>query len=161
MGESLGLGKKSSGPETDTDTWSWFRLPIPKPSFGRILFLQCIITLKKLSALDLLLNILNFELIYHNPMTHCEVLPLVGWLPQWATFVAFGNRWMYKRLSAPSPCAQLVCALHNKPELKTLFSRALCSLMPYPCSHFYFDIKFGDRLYSKENRPGSPLLFWI
>ena len=34
-------------------------------------------------------------------------------------------------------------------------------LMPYPCSHFYFDIKFGDRLYSKENRPGSPLLFWI
>ena len=33
------------------------------------------------------------------------------------------------------------------------------SLMPYPCSHFYFDIKFGDRLYSKENRPGSPLLF--
>ena len=33
------------------------------------------------------------------------------------------------------------------------------TLMPYPCSHFYFDIKFGDRLYSKENRPGSPLLF--
>ena len=25
MGESLGLGKKSSGPETDTETWSWFR----------------------------------------------------------------------------------------------------------------------------------------
>ena len=24
--------------------------------------------------------------------------------------------------------------------------------MPYPCSHFYFDIKFGDRLYSKEKR---------
>ena len=33
------------------------------------------------------------------------------------------------------------------------------NLMPYPCSHFYFDIKFGDRLYSKENRPGSPFLF--
>ena len=33
------------------------------------------------------------------------------------------------------------------------------SVMPYPCSHFYFDIKFGDRLYSKENRSGSPLLF--
>ena len=33
--------------------------------------------------------------------------------------------------------------------------------MPYPCSHFYFDINFGNRLYSKENRPGSPLLFWI
>ena len=28
-------------------------------------------------------------------------------------------------------------------------------------SHFYFDIKFGVRLYSKENRPGSLLLFWI
>ena len=34
MGESLGLGKKSSGPETDTETRSWFRLPIPKPGFG-------------------------------------------------------------------------------------------------------------------------------
>ena len=37
MGESLGLGKKSSGPETDTETWSWFRLPIPKPGFGHTL----------------------------------------------------------------------------------------------------------------------------
>ena len=35
------------------------------------------------------------------------------------------------------------------------------NILPYPCSHFYFDIKFGDRLYSKENRPGSLLLFWI
>ena len=25
MEESLGLGKKSSGAETDTETWSWFR----------------------------------------------------------------------------------------------------------------------------------------
>ena len=33
------------------------------------------------------------------------------------------------------------------------------SLMPYPCSHFYFDIKFGDRLYSKEKRRAWPLLF--
>ena len=32
-------------------------------------------------------------------------------------------------------------------------------LMPYPCSHFYFDIKFGDRLYSKEKRRAWPLLF--
>ena len=37
MEESLGLGKKSSGAETDTETWSWFRLPIPKPGFGRTL----------------------------------------------------------------------------------------------------------------------------
>ena len=33
--------------------------------------------------------------------------------------------------------------------------------MPYPCSHFYFDIKFGDRLYSKEKRRAWPVLFWI
>ena len=37
--------------------------------------------------------------------------------------------------------------------------RGASILMPYPCSHFYFDIKFGDRLYSKENRPGQALLF--
>ena len=37
MEESLGLGKKSSGAETDTETWSWFRLPIPKSGFGRTL----------------------------------------------------------------------------------------------------------------------------
>ena len=30
--------------------------------------------------------------------------------------------------------------------------------MPYPCSHFYFDIKFGDRLYSKEKRRAWPVL---
>ena len=29
--------------------------------------------------------------------------------------------------------------------------------MPNPCSYFYFDIKFGNRLYSKEKRPGFPL----
>ena len=34
-----------------------------------------------------------------------------------------------------------------------------CILMPYPCSQFYFDIKFGDRLYSKENRRAWPLHF--
>ena len=36
MGESLGLGKKSYG--TNTETQSWFWLPIPKPGFGRTLF---------------------------------------------------------------------------------------------------------------------------
>ena len=35
MEESLGLGKKSYGPETDKKTWLW--LPIPKPGFGRTL----------------------------------------------------------------------------------------------------------------------------
>ena len=35
------------------------------------------------------------------------------------------------------------------------------TLMPYPCSHFYFDIKFGNRLYSKEKRRVWTLLFWI
>ena len=28
-----------------------------------------------------------------------------------------------------------------------------------PCSGKKFDINFGNRLYSKEKRPGSPLLF--
>ena len=28
------------------------------------------------------------------------------------------------------------------------------NLVPYPCSHFYIDINFGDQLYSKEKRPG-------
>ena len=32
----------------------------------------------------------------------------------------------------------------------------LYNIMPYPCSHFYFDINFGDRLYSKEKR-AAPL----
>ena len=27
--------------------------------------------------------------------------------------------------------------------------------MPYPCSHFCFDINFGNRLYSKEKRPDN------
>ena len=34
MEESLGLGKKSYGTETDTETQSWFGLPKPKPGFG-------------------------------------------------------------------------------------------------------------------------------
>ena len=29
--------------------------------------------------------------------------------------------------------------------------------MPAPCSGKKFDINFGNRLYSKEKRPGSPL----
>ena len=41
MEESLGLGKKSYGTETDTETQSWFRLPIPKPGFGRTLLVHC------------------------------------------------------------------------------------------------------------------------
>lgn len=34
-----------------------------------------------------------------------------------------------------------------------------CSI--HVLSHFYFDIKFGDRIYSKEKRRAWPLLFWI
>ena len=47
--------------------------------------------------------------------------------------------------------------------MKTYQTKALSSYkhMPYSCSQFYVDINFGDRLYSKEKRPGSPLLFWI
>jgi hypothetical protein len=32
------------------------------------------------------------------------------------------------------------------------------AFMPYPCRHFYFDIKFGKRLYPKEMRRDWP---WI
>ena len=35
------------------------------------------------------------------------------------------------------------------------------SLMPYPCSDFYFDIKFDDRLYPKDKSWASTFLFWI
>ena len=37
MKESLGLGQNCYGTKTDTETQSWFRLPIPKPGFGRTL----------------------------------------------------------------------------------------------------------------------------
>ena len=47
MEESLGLGKKSYGTKTDTETQSWFRLPIPKPGFGRTLLLRKNSLLKK------------------------------------------------------------------------------------------------------------------
>ena len=47
-------------------------------------------------------------------------------------------------------------------EPKTEEKKFLISaLMPFPCCHFYFDIKFGDRLYSKEKRRAWPVLFWI
>ena len=48
MEESLGLGKKSYGTETETDTEShvWFRLLIPKPGFSRTLVVSsCLLTL--------------------------------------------------------------------------------------------------------------------
>ena len=35
------------------------------------------------------------------------------------------------------------------------------TLMPGPCSGKKFNINFGNRSYSKEKRPGFPLLFWI
>ena len=38
------------------------------------------------------------------------------------------------------------------------FCSKLFTQMPYPCSHFYFDIKFGHRLYSKEKRLSFSLL---
>ena len=29
--------------------------------------------------------------------------------------------------------------------------------MPYPCSHFYFDIRFGNRLYSNKKKRAWPV----
>ena len=58
---------------------------------------------------------------------------------------------------------------NNQPKIKNLGLALTCikvvknckilTFMPYPCSQFYFDINFGDRLYSNEKRPGSPLVF--
>ena len=50
--------------------------------------------------------------------------------------------------------------LWSFPAKYTNFS-CTSSLLPYPCSHFYFDIKFGNRLYSNEKRRTWPLLVWI
>ena len=44
-------------------------------------------------------------------------------------------------------------------SIKELGKYHIRILMPHPCSHFYFDIKFGDRLYSKEKRGNLPVLF--
>ena len=56
------------------------------------------------------------------------------------------------------------CVNNNRTEPDLLDIIQLSSnpvLLPYPCSHFFFDIKFGHRLYSKEKRSTLPLLFWI
>ena len=60
-----------------------------------------------------------------------------------------------------------ICLARKRTKMKLDFLCILAymaiflALLPYPCSHFYFDIKFGDRLYWKENRRAWPLLFWI
>ena len=54
-----------------------------------------------------------------------------------------------------------LCVLCNVGPKSWLQRLWLQRLLPYPCSHFYFDIKFGDRLYSNEKRRAWPLLFWI
>ena len=40
-------------------------------------------------------------------------------------------------------CIVIGCAAWHTPERKP----NSCNLMPYPCSHFYFDINFGNRSY--------------
>ena len=61
-------------------------------------------------------------------------------------------------------CSVCTTRLHKMLDRKLwycLYFLEACfnKLMPYPWSHFYVDINFGNRLYSKEKRPGSPLLF--
>ena len=46
-------------------------------------------------------------------------------------------------------------------NLTGLQKKVTSILLPYPCSHFYFDIKFGDRLYSKEKRRAWPVLLSV
>ena len=56
-GKSFCLGRKSLG--TDTETWSWFRLMIPKPGFGRTL---CTISLDRTVCVQFFvkINIIKF-----------------------------------------------------------------------------------------------------
>ena len=42
--------------------------------------------------------------------------------------------------------------------MKFFYELVLSTLLLGPCSGKKFDINFGNRLYSKEKRPGSPLL---
>ena len=59
------------------------------------------------------------------------------------------------------------CLLYNIQKLSNPFSYTMETFLiflfnchiPYPCSHFYFDIIFGNRLYSKEKRKAWSLLF--
>ena len=48
------------------------------------------------------------------------------------------------------------CSVGTAVVQQSCFSKTVKgSLLPYPCSYSYVDINFGDRLYSKEKRPGS------
>ena len=67
------------------------------------------------------------------------------------------------------PCYSQIYQLKTTQQIKFVFSKKATkidkiftvnlTLMPYPFSHFYIDINFGNILYSKEKRPGSPLFF--
>ena len=73
------------------------------------------------------------------------------------------SRWLFCK-----PILQRIFSQSFTPNYD-YYSRGVCNqeyilrpsynLLPYPCSHFYFDINFGNRLYSKEKRRAWPLLF--
>ena len=77
------------------------------------------------------------------------------------TKVYLVNCWKsFPRLSAQSSFHELfgwngvleIVFFSSEMTINWLFLRKILwkMLMPYPCTHFYFDIKFGDRLYSFE-----------
>ena len=84
MGESLGLGKKSSGPETDNETWSWFRLQIPKPGFGRTLELASTAELQRILGAQVFKFHFTYSLNLLCISGRASVNiydPIMGWLP--------------------------------------------------------------------------------
>ena len=111
-------------------------------------------TLKKTKFWSAILQSFWDFLICRWSLNHCASPP--------ACQVSTGSKWIRDYMQIKKSQNDLRIALQNFVFLKFLASNEKWKmLMPYPCSHFYFDIKFGDRLYSKEKRRAWPVLFWI
>ena len=54
--------------------------------------------------------------------------------------------------SSPAKAQNMGKVFSLVPSKKTSTRENIDKLMPYPCSHIYFDIKFNNKLYSKAKR---------
>ena len=74
------------------------------------------------------------------------------------TFLTFD---LHLNMSGLSIVEGLSCKYSQdvKVDVITHMSDGTRNLMPGPCNDKKFDINFGNRLNSKEKRPGSSLLF--
>ena len=70
---------------------------------------------------------------------------------------------MSQHIVGAMPIAQLeknkIKAGYKKNIEHDMYYQREITLMPYLCSHFYVDIKFGNKLYPKEKKRAWPLLF--